>query len=303
MPWAIGSTIGGSVSEDETLPVALHRPLDLAATLDGGQAFRWIATEGGWWEGPVGGTIVRVRASKRFPRVLDVHQAGDVLSEPELRSYFGLDDRLDAAHAALEQCGVPPDLLSRSVGLHLLRQDPWETLVGFILSQNSNIPRIKDNLEYLTGHAGSPIPGGSRAWRMIPTPAAIIDLGEDQLRQGRLGYRAAHLVATARLVHDGAVDLDGLLRGPFDSTRRALLGLPGVGPKVADCVLAYALGFGEAFPVDTWVHKAVGRWWPDVASTNRERIASWGREVFGQNAAHAQLVLFGLERGFRRRND
>ena len=184
----------------------------------------------------------------------------------------------------------------------MLRQDPWETLVGFILSTNSNIPRIKGNLEYLARNAGAPIAGGSREWRTLPAPADIAALGEDRLREGRLGYRAAHLARTACALRDGLLNLDALSREPFDTAREALTGLSGVGPKVADCVLAYSLGFGRAFPVDTWVRKAVRRWWPGAAPESPERIAAWGRQVFGENAASAQLILFAIERSFQRRN-
>ena len=288
--------------DSDTLVVPLARPLDLAATLDGGQAFQWACAEDGWWEGPIGATVVRFRASERPPGTIEIQQIGRGYSEHELRRYLGLDDPLDAANAALEQRGVPADMLSQSSGLHLLRQDPWETLVGFILSTNSNIPRIKSNLEYLTANAGSTIVGRPRLWRAVPTPAAIVCLGEDRLREGRFGYRAAHLVETARALRDGMLDLNALSLEPFGSARDALLRLPGVGPKVADCVLAYSLGFRGAFPVDTWVEQAVRRWWPDVASKSRERIAEWGREVFGENAARAQLILFHVERGFRRRD-
>jgi N-glycosylase/DNA lyase len=89
----------------------------------------------------------------------------------------------------------------------------------------------------------------------------------------------------------------------FDTARTVLRTIPGVGPKVADCVLAYALGFQEAFPVDTWIEKGVRRRWPEAASWTRERISEWGRHRFGTNAAYVQLILFHLERRRERSMD
>ena len=286
------------MSDPSQFRIDFDRPIDLQATLDGGQAFRWRRTDDGRWEAPLGRIIVRVRYPGPTKNELEIQQfgPGPFLSTESVRTYLGLDDPVDGTLAALERNGIPADELRAAPAVRVLRQEPWETLASFVLSQNSNIRRIQRNVEDLASVGGEPIGCEGRAIRAFPTPSALADLGEAGLRQLKIGYRAPHLIATAQAIRKGDVDLAKLADRPYASARKALRTLPGVGPKVADCVLAYSLGFRESFPVDTWVEKAVRRWWPDVGSLNRERIAEWGRDRFGDNAAYAQLLLFHIER-------
>jgi N-glycosylase/DNA lyase len=287
-----------SESDQTRIRIQLDRPLDLPATLDGGQAFRWTRESDGWWAAPLGRTIIRLRQSSSHGDELELlpSRSEGSLSTGEIEEYLGLGDQIAAPLAALERNGIPAAELGPASGLRILRQDPWESLVSFILSQNSNVARIRKNVEDLSFAAGEPIVEDGRAIHAFPAPLALADLGEARLRSLKIGYRAPHLISVARAIAGGAVKLAELRNEPYDTARGTLMSLPGVGPKVADCVLAYALGFGESFPVDTWVEKAVRRWWPQVGSKNREQIAEWGRDRFGQDAAYAQLILFHLER-------
>jgi len=275
----------------------LPSPLDLAASFEG-QAFRW-RLEDGWWTGPFGRTVVRLQVrTENGDSYLDLESASTLPSTilGDLRCYLGLDTNVDAIRAQLVEDPCLVDALALTEGLRLLRQDPWETLVCFILSQNSNIPRIQQNVEDLARLAGGPVEAWERLFYTFPTAGAVASLDEETLRGLRLGYRAPSLLLAARRVAEGDLDLEGLRRLSYEKAKAALRELPGVGPKVADCVLAYGLGFGEAFPVDTWVEKAVLRRWLPEARLSREKLAAWGRERFGPHAAYAQQVLFYAER-------
>lgn len=276
----------------------LQGPLDLAASIEG-QAFRW-RRDGDWWAGVLGGNAVRLRVPRQGgPPQLEAEsdpQHPEALASL-LRDYLDLDTDVDAVRAALAVAEpVLVEALAASAGLRLLRQDPWETLVAFILSQNSNIPRIQQNIEDLSVLAGSRFEARGRTFYAFPSPHALSRLSEETLRLLRLGYRAPSVLAAAQRVAGGRLDLEVLQRSPYAEARAALVALPGVGPKVADCVLAYGLGHREAFPVDTWVEKAVLRLWPGEVQGSRERLAAWGRARFGSRAAYAQQVLFYAER-------
>ncbi|MBI4235980.1 MAG: DNA-3-methyladenine glycosylase 2 [Chloroflexi bacterium] len=278
--------------------LTLREPLDLATTLDGGQAFRW-RRESGWWVGVLGQNAIRLRVLQSDQAVQLKVESAPVPPKaltPLLRQYLALDQNIEAIHSAL--AATEPALapaLRESLGLRLLRQDPWETLASFILSQNSNIPRITRNIEDLAQLAGEPFEAWGRTLHAFPAPESVANLDESTLGGLRLGYRAPSLNAAARSVADGSLDLEALRLLPYEEAQAALMDLPGVGPKVADCVLAFSLDHGEAFPVDRWVAGAVKRLYPDARWTVKQ-VAAWGRARFGPAAAYAQQVLFYQER-------
>ena len=285
------------MSEPAKIRLRLDHPLDLPTTLDGGQAFRWRQANG-WWEAPLGRTVVRLRHVESDGDELEVRHsgAGGATSESNLRRYQGLDDPIATSITALASSGIPRGELLHAEGVHLLRQDSWETLVSFILSQNSNGPRIRKNVEDIAREAGEQFGSDGSTVYALPEPSALADFGEERLRKLKISYRAPHLIAAARMIARHEIDLVGLSADDFDTARQVLRTIPGVGPKVADYVLAYALHFQEAFPVDTWVERAVRRRSPEVAAWTRERISDWGRQRFARNAAYVQLILFHLER-------
>ncbi len=203
------------MSEPAKIRLLLNHRLALPTTLDGGQAFRWQHANG-WWEAPLGRTVVRLRLVEPDGDELEVRQAGPggALSESDLRRYLVLDDPIATSLAALENGGVPREELLDAEGIHLLHQDPWETLVGFILSQNSNVPRIRQNVGDIAREAaeqsradwiGSDRIGSDRigsVFHALPEPFALADFGEDRLRKLKVGYRAPHLIAAARMIAD-----------------------------------------------------------------------------------------------------
>ena len=133
-------------------------------------------------------------------------------------------------------------------------------------------------------HCPKPVSLRGTAWgqdvHLLPAPEAIIALGESRLRQLGLGFRAPNLLAAAHDVADGRIDLAALRSMTYEDARGALLGLRGVGPKIADCVLAFSLDHTEAFAVDRWVSRAViGRYLAGKRQPE-ERIAEWGRDRF-----------------------
>jgi N-glycosylase/DNA lyase len=181
-------------------------------------------------------------------------------------------------------------------GLRLLRQDPWECLASFILSAHCHIPRIQRNVEALAKEAGTPIQAWGRTVYSFPSREHVAALGEAHLRGLGLGFRAKNLAATARLLVDRVVDLESLRSKPYEEARESLLSLPGVGPKIADCVLAFSLDHTQAFPVDRWVLRGLQRLYLGEGRIAEEKAAKWARDRFGVHAAYAQQLLFHLER-------
>lgn len=224
-------------------------PCALEQIADSGQCFRMQAQEEGWW---------RVCARDKC---VYVRQDGDTLSfdcpedewEAVWRPYFDWDTDYRAFLAA-----VPPEdaFLSAAAaygsGLRILRQDLWETLVTFVISQNNNIPRIRASVEALCrGWGEKRLDSRGEAYYTFPGKAALARAGAHELRACGLGYRDKYLSAIARSGFDAAA----VARMSPERAHAALLALPGVGRKVAHCVQLFGLHDLSAFPVDTWIRK------------------------------------------------
>ena len=250
----------------------------LRTTLESGQFFRWRERDGAF--------EILLR-----DRVITARQDGDELrfegaDAPTVRRFFALDHDLSAIRAELARDPVLRGPLERFRGLRILRQDPWECVAAFITSAASNIPRISRNVRDMAARFGTP-PAFPRPHEMGTEP---------QLRALRLGFRARYLAEAARLARDGRLDR---LDGPLDSVRDALMELPGIGGKVADCVALFAYGRLEAFPVDTWVRKTMRKLYFGGRKVTDRRIRSFAARRFGPLAGYAQQYLFVAARSSR----
>jgi N-glycosylase/DNA lyase len=187
-------------------------------------------------------------------------------------------------------------------GLRILRQDPWECLASFILSSTKQIVQIQQIIELVCARYGNPIltpPDRAPAFE-FPSAARLAAVPEGELRACKMGFRAPNLLATARLVASGQLDLDHLHLLPLEAARARLLQCPGVGAKIANCVLLFACGFAEAFPVDVWVMKAMRQLYFPRRRPKPARLRSFIKNHFGPNAGWAQQYLFHYMRVKRR---
>jgi len=267
--------------------------IDLAATLDGGQSFRWWAEEGGY-RGVIGQRVLLLSAA---PGGVDVEalDGGDPSAVLEsLHDYLGLDDDLDALRSRHGGDPVRAKAMDAYPGLRLLRQDPWECLVGFICSANSSVPGIKANVAAIAKRFGERIGPGESDYA-FPPPSRLAEASVTDLRVLGLGFRAKYVAAAAKAVAANGLELPALRSLPYLYARGALMALPGVGEKIADCVLAFSFGKGEAFPVDRWVRRAMLRAYKLPAKMSNPAIGDWARRRFGRDAAYVNQYLFYRE--------
>ncbi len=170
-----------------------------------------------------------------------------------------------------------------SRGIRILRQDPWEALCSFIVSQNNNIPRIKKIISAMCEKYGEPIEGGYA----FPTPEALYSAGEEGIFDLKTGFRAKYIYDSAKKVSTGELLLSDVRNAPnYSEAEGLLLSVKGVGPKVAACALLFGFERMEAFPVDVWIKKVI------------EKRFENGLDplVFGEYAGIAQQYLFYYER-------
>ena len=265
----------------------------LAELLDGGQAFRWHAQADGSFEGHWAQHHVRVRlaAGSGAVEFSAPRHTNPAATAAALQTYLAgppadpdaLPWRSDPHLAAC---------LAAFPGLRILRQPFGETLLGFICSATKRIPQIKQMQSLLAERHGRRLPCGAHA---LPTWTELAGVSEKDLRACALGFRARHVAGVARLLAADPGWLDATEHAPYPEAKARLLTLPGVGEKVADCVLLFGAGRIEAFPVDTWILKALERRYA-LDGWSPAQLAHFGRVHFGPQAGLAQQYLFAFER-------
>ena len=283
---------------------------------DCGQCFRWRRLEDGSYTGVAKDRIVNMKEEKGVLTITPIVAAGstDPSSEKSKASsekskssaasekvlwwdYLDLDRDYGKIKRTLKK-GDPAmaEAIKAGEGIRILKQDLWETIVSFIISQNNHIPRIKGCIETLSESFGEPVsgltkrearkldlPDGLKAFN-IPSPKTLAKLTPEDLAPVRLGYRDKYLIETAKQV------LESGLPESFDELSK----LTGVGPKVANCIALFGLGKMDSFPIDVWVKRVMARVYGFDESKDGEiqRMAHFAKDRFGDLGGFAQQYLF-----------
>jgi N-glycosylase/DNA lyase len=271
-----------------------------------GQCFRWRREHDGSWSGVVGGAFANLSytpcAVGKDRGAITIRSglfAGDpVRREKYWRNYLDLDRDYKAVKRML---AANDKTMERAVetgeGIRILNQEKWETLISFIISQNNNIPRITGCIENLCKRFGARAGRfGDREYFSFPAVSDLARLGMDDLAACRLGYRAKYILDTAAAVsRDGGATLESGDNLPIDEIESYLLSLPGVGLKVAGCVLLFAMKKTEAFPVDVWVKRVMSRFY-GMDEDNTAAMKDYAARNFGSCGGLAQQYLFNYIR-------
>ena len=273
------------------MELAVSEPLDLEASLLGGQAHRW-KREGDWYSGVLRGELLLIRQQGRAIEFLSSPSA-PIAMIPRVREHLRLDDDLAAIQAEIAADPNVAAQVERYPGLRVLRQDPWECLVAYICSANSNIETIHLNMERLSDAFGHPLTVDGHRRSTFPTPIDLAEAGEMELRRLKLGFRAPYVHRAAIAVAEGALDLDRLVEAPYDEAKAELMALKGIGDKIADCIALMSLEKMQAFPIDVWVRRALADWYfPGQKTPTNRVLLQWAREYFGRYAGYANQYLF-----------
>ena len=264
---------------------------------DCGQAFRWEKQDDGSYTGVAGGHIANIQFEPYEAGGTDGRLIISNVTEDEFESFWNgyLDLGRDYAGIKAELAADPvmKNAISYGEGIRLLQQEPWETLLSFIISQNNHIPRIKKCIETLSinfGECAGEYEG--REYYSLPSPVVLASLTEEDLAVCRLGYRAKYLIETAKKVCEEGVEvLDGHI-GAGSTSKEAyeyITGFHGVGPKVANCIMLFALGKYDSFPLDVWMKRVMEE---EYGLTSPKEMAAFAAENFGEYGGFAQQYLF-----------
>jgi N-glycosylase/DNA lyase len=265
---------------------------NLNYTLDCGQVFRWKQDED-WWTGVVGDQVIRLSQEEDSGELL----VNSKLPPEFLSHYFRLDDNLPSIYESINKDLLINRAISKYRGLRLIRQDPWECLISYMLATASSIPTIQKRICLLSQFFGQELEEG---YFSFPDSEALANADLSLLDKCKLGFRAERIKEAAREVASGELDLNVLYRLEYRYARERLMRIRGIGEKVADCVLLFAFEKMESFPVDTHVRQIIQHYHIDDSyfetCTNLSCMGEWGREYFGPYCGYAQQYLFYQKR-------
>ena len=246
--------------QDNQLFVTGSSRFSARQTFTCGQCFRWTEQPDGSYLGIVRGIPARV-SDQDGALVL----SSDEQQFSQLwRDYFDCDTDYAAIGDSFAVDAFTAAAADFGRGIRILRQEPWEALCTFILSQCNNIPRITGIVDRLCTLLGEPISFEQQTLHAFPSPEQLASCTPEDLASLRAGYRTPYLIAAAQAVCSGTVDFSALSRMDTDAARREIMQLRGVGRKVADCFLLFGLHKLDAFPVDTWMKKAAAYYSGDM---------------------------------------
>ena len=259
-----------------------------------GQCFRWNLQEDGSYTGVVGENILNVKRDQNniIIKGLCNDNIKDVCSK-----YFDLNTNYEDIKLKLSEIDDNMKLSTEyGNGIRILKQDIWEALISFIISANNNIPRIKGIIERISKRYGKEINRDGKVYYTFPTPTELSKASIKDLRELGLGFRDSRVFETTKIIKNKEIDLEELEKiENVNSLREQLLKFPGVGPKVADCVMLFSMKKYEVFPIDVWVKRVMTELYFEGLNKiepNNKKILEIAENKFGDLAGIAQQYLF-----------
>ena len=279
--------------------VPLPAPLfDLARTLESGQVFHWLPDGEGGWRGLIGALPVQIRQAE------DGRLWVTPGTEAQVARYFALDHDLEAIYATFPGDPAMAAALAYCRGVRIVRQPLWECLATFLTSSMKQVAHIRQMSLAIRQRYGAPVEPMLPGWEPLavyPTPEQLARATEAGLRACGLGFRAGNLLQTARLVAGGRVDLEAIRALDDAQAQAALCRLPGVGPKIAHCVLLFGYERLRAFPIDVWIERVLRqRYFARKRNVTARRLREFADTAFGPCGGYAQQYLFHHARSEKR---
>ena len=263
-----------------------------------GQCFRWNVKEDGSYTGIFGNNILNVKKDGNKIIFKGICEENIIKTCTE---YFNLDTNYEKIKDELSKID---DYLKTSIsygnGIRILKQDLWETIISFIISANNNIPRIKGIIERISKKYGNEIKWNEESFYTFPTVEELSKASVQDLRELGLGFRDKRVYETTQMILNKEIDLDKIKNSnDIEYIKEELQKLPGVGGKVADCIMLFSLNKFEVFPIDVWVRRVMNELYiknEDETKVDKKEIAKLAQEKYSNLAGLAQQYLFYWKR-------
>lgn len=250
---------------------------NLEATLFGGQDFNWQIIDGEYWAF-LQKQIIRIKPTdggiywQTYP---------DKDNYTFIRNYLGLRENYEEIINYLQNEKNTAKAIKYFPGLRILNQNFDQTVLNFIMSANKNLPAIRNSIKILIDEFGETIKVEGKKIKTYPSTSLIAKLTTEELAKTKVGYRAPYIKKTAkRLLKD------------LNQNRETLISLPGIGPKVSDCILTYSVGARDITPIDRWGFRIYSDLYGNAETNNYDKVRDWFTEKFGEYTAYAGQFLF-----------
>ena len=269
-----------------------YSAINLENTINSGQIFLWTK-HGGFWSGVNGQDILKI------------NQVGEITSYSNKKyDFFRNSDNMKEIIKSISKDKTTKIAVQRYLGLRLVRQDPFQCFISFIVSSNSNIQKIKSSLEKISIKFGKKVQFDNKSYYLFPQPKVIASATIQEIQNCGVGYRAKFILEAAKMVESKQIDFDYLKKLNYQDAKEIILTVPGIGNKVADCVLLFSLDKLNAFPLDRWMIRILEKYYLEKFDLQTKSITEKQYDIlhkkivqhFGPFAGYAQQFLFKMER-------
>ena len=263
-------------------------PVNLDLTIRSGQLFHWTKIANNTFKIIIRRTVIK--ANQINENIIKVEIKGEKLDEEKLRTTLGLNIERQKLLTILKKDKLISQIIPSYEGLTIMKQDPYECLISFLTSAVSNIPRIMLNLNNLRGETGTLIMESNE--KSLPSAKDIVSIGEKKLRHIGLGYRSKFIYLTCNKLVEEQISLATWGKKTNTELLALLTQFPGVGRKIAECVMLFGFGRLSAFPVDVWVQRGLIHLMPTLKVLSPVDLSEWGTNRWGDAAGIAQQIVF-----------
>jgi len=266
--------------------------INVENSINSGQVFLWRKKDN-YWYGVNGQDILKISDS------------GNIKSYQNIKTdFFRKKDNLEKIIKSISKDNTIRKAVKQYIGLRILEQDPFQCLISFIISSNSNIQKIKNNLENIVEKFGSKVKFQNQEFFLFPEPKKLAKASINEITSCGVGYRAQFIKKAANMTLLKKIDLECLKKCNYQDAKKEICLIPGVGNKVADCVLLFSLNKLEAFPLDRWIIRILEKYYADEFQLETKTITEKQYSIlheksvkyFGPFAGYAQQFLFKMER-------
>ena len=266
--------------------------IDIDNSINSGQVFLWKKIKKNWY-GIDGQNILKI------------NQGGKIESIQNTKTdFFRKNDDIQKIIKSISKDKTVKKAISQYEGLRLFNQDPFQCMISFIISSNSNIQKIKCSLEKISKKFGTKLVVQNEEFYLFPKPEKIAKASINEIKTCGVGYRAPFIKEAAKMVTSKKINFEYLKNSDYNEAKRNLRLIPGVGNKVADCIMLFSLNKLDAFPLDTWMIKILEKYYSNEFHIETKTITEKQYEIlhkkivdyFGQYCGYAQQFLFKMER-------
>ena len=266
--------------------------IDIDNSINSGQVFLW-ERHGTNWYGIDGQDILKINQNGAIKSILN-----------SKTNFFRKNDNIQEIIKSISKDKTVKKAVKKYEGLRIFKQEPFQCMISFIISSNSNIQKIKNSLEKITKKFGKKITIENKDFFLFPEPEKIAKASIDEIKACGVGYRAPFIKEAAKMVVSKKINFEYLEKCDYQEAKKNICLVPGIGNKVADCIMLFSLNKLEAFPLDTWIIKILEKYYSNEFKIETKTITEKQYQVlhekivnyFGPYCGYAQQFLFKMER-------